>query len=72
MVSRYQIGPAREIRIDRDLGEIHFRTHLYQIKIPRWTQIDKKKTSKLYIFCDASETAYGTVAYESKKALPSL
>ena len=39
---------------------------LNQIWIPRWTGIDKNEPSELHIFCDASETAYGAVAYEKQ------
>jgi hypothetical protein len=39
---------------------------LGQIRILRWTGIDSTKPSELHIFCDASETAYGAVAYEKQ------
>jgi hypothetical protein len=37
---------------------------LEEIKIQRWTNIDHTAPSELHIFCDASELAYGAVAYE--------
>lgn len=37
---------------------------LETITIPRWTQIDENLPSEIHIFCDASEDAYGVVAYE--------